>query len=869
MANYQINGSGNVNIFAEVQNRYTVKEIAEQLGIRFHKVGGSLRSDSIFGNGEGKDAFAVYEKSNTWYDFMERRGGDVVDLLACMKFNGDKGAALKELMPEWIPEKIRVQKNQRDEFMKDIERWHADLFNSNKQASVRALAYLHSRKITDETIRAQKIGIMPMGATYRTVFPYWDESGKNVLYFTSRCYDWSGKGENPDEQKYMKASLSKYPFLKNSIQGLDTLDRGREEIVVTEGEFDFQAFRQAGYSVITPNGGDFGKLMPHAIEKIKDFKMVYLAFDNDEAGKEFTYKMARELIKERIPFKVIEHNVGKDISDYYQVYGNLDALIENARMGTKWVVQECLAPTKPLSQMTIGEQDKVKKKIRDFILEISPFTDEIDITDIVLSLSAFFDKTWLNETRRIGKKGMNEVEINEVVKAHHQLMYNEKCGFYEYEDGIWKEKMNDQIGGHIAEVYGRNATGSKVETTLRLLKKDKSIWSEIPLNGLNMRSCVTFMNGTVHIDENGKGTLRSFSANDYTTVKLPYRFNADATCNEWNRFIKDVTNGNKKRQKLLKQFAGYLLLPDCRFQKALMLKGSGSNGKSVFVNVLSKMLGGSQGYVSFVEPSKINKDFRLMPFKNSWANVSADTENDLRGSEGVFKKVVAGENLEDAYKFKSPFSFPTRSKMIMCCNYFPTISDTSDGFMRRFLIVDFPMHYIDAKKVSPDTNERPLDVNLEQKLLKELPGIFNWALEGLQELLAQNGFTETGEHEKLINEFVRINNPLMSFAESNEEKFFEVKETVKEGKKVSKRKISQAYRHWAEDESEPLICGRRLHTGLSAIFARLGWKFKEEKNSWTFEDIQLAGSEHGNDKEKDANHVQNEDRKTADLAVVK
>ena len=44
MANYKIaNGSENVNIFAEVQNRYTVKEIAEQLGIRFHKVGGSLR----------------------------------------------------------------------------------------------------------------------------------------------------------------------------------------------------------------------------------------------------------------------------------------------------------------------------------------------------------------------------------------------------------------------------------------------------------------------------------------------------------------------------------------------------------------------------------------------------------------------------------------------------------------------------------------------------------------------------------------------------------------------------------------------------------------------------------------------------------
>ncbi len=857
----QRNVKENENIFAAVQERYTVREVAEQLGIRLHKVGGSLRSDSIFGSGEGHDAFAVYPESNRWYDFMENKSGDVTDLVAYVKFNGDKKAALQELMPEWNSEKIKIQKNQRDEFMKEIERWHADLMNPNKPYAVRAMAYLHSRKITDETIKEQKIGVAPFGATYRLTFPYWDESRKNVLYFTSRSYDWSGKGENPDEQKYMKASLSKYPFLKNSIQGLDTLNRGKEEIVVTEGEFDFQAFRQEGYSVITPNGGDFGKLTPQAIEKIKDFKMVYLAFDNDEAGKEFTYKMARELIKEHVPFMVCEHNIGKDISDYYQVRGNLDELIENARMGTKWCVQECLAPTKPLSQMTIGEQDKVKKKIREFILEISPFTDEIDITDIVLSLSAFFDKTWLNETKRIGKKGMSEMEINEVVKAKYQLMYNEKCGFYEYEDGIWQEKMNDQIGGHIATAYGRSATGSKVDATLRLLKKDETIWSEIPLNSLNMQSCVTFMNGTVHIDEKGNGTLRPFSAKDYTTVKLPYRFDADATCIEWTKFLKEVTNGNKKRQRLLKQFAGYLLLPDCRFQKALLLQGDGSNGKSVFVNVLSKMLGGSQGYVSYVEPSKLVKDFRLMPFKNSWLNVSSDTENDLRCSEGVFKKIVAGENLEDAYKFHSPFSFPTRSKMIMCCNYFPTITDTSDGFMRRFLIVHFPMHYVNADKVVPNTNKRPLDVNLEQKLLKELPGIFNWALEGLQELLAQNGFTETDEQERLINTFIAKNNNLMSFAGDNEETFFEVKGTVKEGKTVKKRQVFRDYRHWTEECLEISASAGRFYAGMIAIFARLGWEFSEKDGFWTFKDIKLAEPEHDNNEGKAAGE------KTADLVA--
>ena len=53
MTHYQNVKEENENIFQAVQERYTVKEVAEQLGIRFHKVGGSLRSDSIFGNGEG------------------------------------------------------------------------------------------------------------------------------------------------------------------------------------------------------------------------------------------------------------------------------------------------------------------------------------------------------------------------------------------------------------------------------------------------------------------------------------------------------------------------------------------------------------------------------------------------------------------------------------------------------------------------------------------------------------------------------------------------------------------------------------------------------------------------------------------------
>ena len=854
------------NIFAAVQEKYNVKEVAEQLGIMLHRVGGSYRANSIFGNGDGENAFAVYPENNRWYDFMERKGGDVVDLVATVKFNGDKGAAIRELMPEYVPEKIKIQKSQRDEFMKDVERWHNELF-SNKPFAVRALAYLHSRGITDETIKKNKIGIMPQGPTWRLVFPYWDESGKSVLYFNTRCYDWSGHGENPNEQKYMKASLTKYPFLKNSIQGLHTLDRGKDFVVVTEGTFDALSFDQAGYSVLCTNGGDFGKLTPQAIEKMKDFKKAILVFDNDTAGHEFTYKLARELVKERITFEIAFPQKAKDVSELYEKYRDIamDLIFDTTRKGLNWCM-EYLKPSIPVSEMSAKDREKIMDKCKEFIKEVSPFTEPADIREMTMCLGKSFNKDWINDLIRTGKKGLDEVEINNLVIAQHKLMFNDKCGFYEYEDGIWKQKDDYYVGSYICKALGQFATGSKITSTLRHLKHRDEILSDIPLKSFNMLPRLTLMNGTVHFDlETRTVTFKQHSADDYTTVKLPYRYDDKATYKRWDKFLGEVTSGDKKTQKLLKEFAGYLLLPDCRFQKALMLKGEGSNGKSVFVNILKKMLGGSQGYVSFVEPSKLSKDFRLMPFKNSLLNISTDAESDLRGAEGALKKIVAGEDLEDSYKFHSPFSFPTRSKMIMCCNRFPTVNDTSEGFMRRFLLVEFKKHFIDADDVRPDHNEMAIDVNLERELEKELPGILNWAIEGLQELLAQGKFTETDEQKKLLKEFVSDNDHTVFFIDDvkKEGVIYEDKGDHLEGKKVKPQELFRRYRAWAEENLYYPKTRGKFFNVLRNMLKRMNIEFVEDETFWQFKDINVDWSELGFDNddenEKGAGYIQNAD----------
>ena len=833
----------NENIFQAVNERYNIVEVARDLGIRIKKVASGYRADSIANNGQGENAFAIYPKSNSWYDFMLEIGGDVTDLVAHVKFNGDKGAALRELMPDCTSEKVKAQISAQQEFMKKIERWSNDLFDTSKITSVNALKYLHSRGINDETIRKLKIGIYWGQQNMRILFPYWDESHKKVLYYMTRRFDTFGKGENEKEQRYMKASLEAHPFLKNTAWGLHTLNRSNSELWITEGMFDGLHLDQAGASVLAPNGGEFGKSWPMVIEKIKKFKKVILAFDNDEAGQDFTYKAAQELVKNRIPFKIAVF-LGKDIAEYFENGGKFEALKNSTREGRRWFI-EYIRPNVPLEDLTIGEQEKAKERCKNFIKQIAPYTDSADIHDILIALRRYFPSDWISEVFKIAKKGLTDDDVRNIIAEKYELLYNEKTGFYEYTDkGIWEAKDDTSIQGYIQDILGRFVTGGKLTSMLKVVKSYSEINSDVPLSTFNTLPLISFGNGTLHIDvKTGKAELLPHRATDYTTVRLPYFFNEKAECPKWEKFISEIMNGAEDKQKVLQEFAGYTLIPECKFHKALMLMGGGSNGKSVFTNIISAVLGGindGRGYISAAEPSKFAKDFRLMPFKTSWLNISADTENDLRGAEGVFKKIVAGETLEDSYKHKDPHPFKTRTKLMICCNEFPKVNDTSDGFIRRWLIVNFPMHYVEKEDFKQGTNDRILDPYLEDELMKELPGIFNWLLKGLQRLLAQKGFTKTAEQNKLLNDFVRANNPLYTFAEDMEENFYEEGDEYLKGKEIPKREIFQSYKQWAENSAVNPISANRFYSSLSSVLAKMGIEYTEKGHTWQFKDINLG-----------------------------
>jgi P4 family phage/plasmid primase-like protien len=207
-------------------------------------------------------------------------------------------------------------------------------------------------------------------------------------------------------------------------------------------------------------------------------------------------------------------------------------------------------------------------------------------------------------------------------------------------------------------------------------------------------------------------------------------FDPDATCPRWRAFLKEVVDSDTDRQKL-QEFAGYCLhhwgLP---YHKALFLVGPTASGKSTFLDTINALLG--EGTTASLTPQQMTSErFGGAELHGKWANIRNDIPAETVNNTGMFKELVAGDPIKAEEKYKDPFMFRPNAKHLFSANQLPETDTDDEAFYRRILLCPFPETIPRAER----------DPGLDEKLQAELPGILNWAIEGLQRLLANGRFT--------------------------------------------------------------------------------------------------------------------------------
>jgi len=366
-----------------------------------------------------------------------------------------------------------------------------------------------------------------------------------------------------------------------------------------------------------------------------------------------------------------------------------------------------------------------------------------------------------------------KIHNNNVIYNHDQeTWYLWNGQYWEIDNTQHIKQLGKRVARKIKEIAGKIEDPDKSE---KLFKHGVKLESRHKLNNmLNLaRSEPAIAKGQCDLNQqeyllqfnNGvydlrKNSFRDGRPSDYITQTVGYDYDEAADCPRFEQFLEEIFNGNQKLIDYIHKYIGYTISGDISDQSFLLLHGSGSNGKSVFLETLRILLGDYASNTSFDTFETQYSDAST----NDIARLNESrlvTCSELSGQEKKFnteriKAVTGGEVLTARFLYQEYFEFMPKFKVYLAVNNLPEVSDDSYGFWRRVRMIPFRQRF----------EGENCDKNLIDKLKAEIQGIANFAIEG-HEKYQETGLvppniisTVTAEYnddEGLIDRWLREN----------------------------------------------------------------------------------------------------------------
>ncbi len=268
--------------------------------------------------------------------------------------------------------------------------------------------------------------------------------------------------------------------------------------------------------------------------------------------------------------------------------------------------------------------------------------------------------------------------------------------------------------GKVLAVMAKAATAAAVERFAQsdpALAVTSAIWDRDPF-------LLGTPGGTLNLRT---GELREPTSDDHITKLTAVAPALMPECPMWLAFLEQATNGDDGLIRFLRQWCGYCLTGDTREHALLFGYGSGGNGKGVFLNTVSRIMGDyarNAAMDTFTASSTDKHPTDLAMLRGARLVTASETEEGRAWAEARIKALTGGDTITARFMRQDFFEYVPQFKLTIIGNHKPVLKNVDDAAKRRFNVVPF-VH----KPAKPD-------LQLEHKLKGEWPQILRWMIEG-------------------------------------------------------------------------------------------------------------------------------------------
>lgn len=217
------------------------------------------------------------------------------------------------------------------------------------------------------------------------------------------------------------------------------------------------------------------------------------------------------------------------------------------------------------------------------------------------------------------------------------------------------------------------------------------------------------------------GELRDPVREDHITKLTSVTPSVMPDCPQWLAFLDQVTKSDAALIRFLKQWCGYCLTGDIREHALLFAHGGGGNGKGVFINTISTIMGEyacAAAMDTFVASEGDKHPTDLAMLRGARMVMVSETEEGRAWAEARIKQLTGGDMIRARFMRQDFFEYMPQFKLNFIGNHKPVLKNVDDAAKRRINMVPFLF--------KPPV----VDFQLQEKLLKEAPGILRWMIEG-------------------------------------------------------------------------------------------------------------------------------------------